>query len=152
MLNLLLNDPCEHPGFGCWQLWRRNAYSCTKCSTDCTSLQMAKCRKGCGKKEQRWSQWQLTLSSVSCCLKSSSSSESQSGNWYILIPYCSISSRIYRETHNRENTDFQEERLSLFAHRETNEFYWKRSALPWFSFSWPRWGWVCLLWPRREQC
>lgn len=35
-----------------------------------------------------------TLSSRSCCLKSSSSSESHSGNWYTWIPNLSISSRI----------------------------------------------------------
>ncbi len=34
----------------------------------------------------------LTFSSRSCCLNSSSSSESQSGNWYTLIPNFSISS------------------------------------------------------------
>ncbi len=34
-----------------------------------------------------------TFSSLSICLNSSSSSESHSGNWYTLIPKCSISSR-----------------------------------------------------------
>lgn len=37
---------------------------------------------------------QFTFSSRSCCLKSSSSSESHSGNWYTWIPNLSISSRI----------------------------------------------------------
>lgn len=55
----------------------------------------------------------LTFSSMSCCLKSSSSSESQSGNWYILIPYCSISSRIYKEMDERENTEWKDVLLSL---------------------------------------
>lgn len=64
----------------------------------------------------------LTFNSVSCCLNSSSSSESQSGNWYIFIPYCSISSRIYRETDKVEERHHRPtvraSQLSLI----TNEF------------------------------
>lgn len=43
----------------------------------------------------------LTFSSLSCCLNSSSSSESHSGNWYTLMPNLSISSRIC--VHARQN-------------------------------------------------
>ena len=44
-----------------------------------------------------WGLGSLALSSRSCCLNSSSSSESQSGNWYTLIPKFSISSLTLRE-------------------------------------------------------
>ncbi len=47
-----------------------------------------------------------TFSSLSICLNSSSSSESHSGNWYTLIPKCSISSRTCSTTdaHNEHNS------------------------------------------------
>lgn len=111
-----------------------------KCSADCTSLQTARCRKGFGKKDQRWSHWQLTLSSVSCCLNSSSSSESQSGNWYIFIPYCSISSRIYRETDNRESTEWKHR----FGHSNVS---WVKDEF----ICIPRNKWVLLMFIERDQ-
>lgn len=47
----------------------------------------------------------LTFSSLSCCLNSSSSSESHSGNWYTLMPNLSISSLIcVRARQNQKDT------------------------------------------------
>lgn len=59
----------------------------------------------------------LTFSSLSCCLNSSSSSESHSGNWYTLMPNLSISSRIC--VHARQNQKdvklYNTEMLGLFC-------------------------------------
>lgn len=106
------------------------------------------CRKSFKQRQQR--RTGLTLSSASCCLNSSSSSESQSGNWYILMPYCSISSRICRQRKNKVSIQIWITlpfwTLALIS-RE-----WTVVCLPWFSFSSPRWGWVCPLLQGRARC